>query len=72
MDLTQNKTGTSNGEISEEQLQFLDNELSKNKEEIKRYQEVSNNNIVYESIPDFRKVSSYFATRSIIKKKESK
>lgn len=45
--------------------------VDRNKEETKRYQEVSNKNIVYESIPDFRKVSSYFTTRRIIKEKVS-
>ena len=43
--------------------------VDRNKEEIRRYQEVSNNSIVYESIPDFRKISSYFTTRRIIKEK---
>ncbi|MBE7705737.1 MAG: hypothetical protein E7Z91_00620 [Cyanobacteria bacterium SIG30] len=34
LDLTQYKTGTSNGEISPEQLAFLDEELSKNQDKI--------------------------------------
>ena len=43
--------------------------VDRNKEEIRKYQDVSNKNIVYESIPDFRKISSYFSTRRIIKEK---
>lgn len=56
------------GLASDEKLTVLCYIVERDKETVKKYQEITNDLIEYKGIPDFRKISSYFTTCRIVKK----